>query len=33
MEDWARFDAAQRQRFAEAFARAALRLDRLELRA
>jgi hypothetical protein len=33
MQGWARLDAPQRQRFAEAFLRAALRLDRLELRA
>ena len=33
MQGWARLDAAQRQRFFEAFVRAALRLDRLELRA
>jgi hypothetical protein len=33
MEGWARLDAPQRQRFFEAFVRAALRLDRLELRA
>jgi hypothetical protein len=33
MEGWARLDAAQRQRFFEAFLEAALRLDRLELRA
>jgi hypothetical protein len=33
MEGWGRLDAAQRQRFFEAFVRAALRLDRLELRA
>jgi hypothetical protein len=33
MEGWARLDAAQRQRFFEAFLNAALRLDRLELRA
>jgi hypothetical protein len=30
---WARLDAAQRHRFFEAFVKAALRLDRLELRA
>ena len=33
MQGWARLDAAQRQRFFEAFLAAALRLDRLELRA
>jgi hypothetical protein len=33
MQGWARLDAAQRQRFFDAFVRAALRLDRLELRA
>ncbi|OSJ36859.1 MULTISPECIES: hypothetical protein [Bradyrhizobium] len=33
MQGWARLDAAQRQRFFEAFVAAALRLDRLELRA
>jgi hypothetical protein len=33
MAGWSRLDAAQRQRFAEAFLKAALRLDRLELRA
>ena len=33
MQGWARLDAAQRQRFFEAFVRAALRLDRLALRA
>ena len=33
MQGWARLDAAQRQRFFEAFVEAALRLDRLELRA
>ena len=33
MQGWARLDAPQRQRFAEAFLKAALRLDRLELRA
>jgi hypothetical protein len=33
MQGWARLDAAQRDRFFEAFVRAALRLDRLELRA
>jgi hypothetical protein len=33
MEGWARLEAAQRQRFFEAFLKAALRLDRLELRA
>jgi hypothetical protein len=33
MEAWARLDAAQRHRFFEAFVKAALRLDRLELRA
>jgi hypothetical protein len=33
MQGWARLDAAQRQRFFEAFVKAALRLDRLELRA
>ena len=33
MQGWARLDAAQRQRFFEAFLQAALRLDRLELRA
>jgi len=32
MQGWARLDAAQRQRFFEAFVKAALRLDRLELR-
>jgi hypothetical protein len=30
---WGRLNAAQRQRFFEAFLKAALRLDRLELRA
>jgi hypothetical protein len=33
LEGWARLDAARRQRFFEAFLKAALRLDRLELRA
>jgi hypothetical protein len=33
MEGWARLNAAQRQRFFEAFAKAALRLDQLALRA
>ncbi|MET4520121.1 hypothetical protein [Bradyrhizobium sp. I1.7.5] len=33
MEGWARLDAAQRQRFFEAFVAAAVRLDKLELRA
>ena len=33
MLGWARLDAAQRHRFFEAFLNAALRLDRLELRA
>ena len=33
MLGWARLDAAQRQRFFEAFLKAALRLDRLALRA
>jgi hypothetical protein len=33
MRGWARLDAAQRQRFFEAFVSAAVRLDRLELRA
>jgi hypothetical protein len=33
MEGWARLNAAQRQRFFEAFLSAARRLDRLELRA
>jgi hypothetical protein len=33
MQGWARLDAAQRQRFFEAFVKSALRLDRLELRA
>ena len=33
MQGWARLDAAQRQRFFEAFLNAALRLDRLALRA
>jgi hypothetical protein len=33
MEGWARLDAVQRHRFFEAFVKAALRLDRLELRA
>jgi hypothetical protein len=33
MKGWARLDAIQRQRFFEAFLNAALRLDRLELRA
>ncbi|WP_024513283.1 hypothetical protein [Bradyrhizobium sp. ARR65] len=33
MEGWARLDAAQRQKFFEAFVAAAVRLDRLELRA
>ena len=33
MQGWARLDAAQRQRFFEAFLRAALRLDALALRA
>jgi hypothetical protein len=30
MQGWARLDVAQRQRFFEAFVKAALRLDRLE---
>lgn len=33
MEGWARLDAAQRERFFRAFLAAALRLDKLELRA
>ena len=33
MQGWARLDVAQRQRFFEASLKAALRLDRLELRA
>jgi hypothetical protein len=33
MQGWARLDDRQRQRFAEAFLRAALRLERQELRA
>ncbi len=33
MQSWARLNASQRQRFFEAFVKAALRLDRLELRA
>jgi hypothetical protein len=33
MQGWARLNASQRQRFFEAFVKAALRLDRLELRA
>jgi hypothetical protein len=33
MQGWARLNAAQRHRFFEAFVSAALRLDRLELRA
>jgi hypothetical protein len=33
MQSCARLDAAQRQRFFEAFVKAAVRLDRLELRA
>lgn len=33
MEGWGRLDAAQRERFFQAFVKAALRLDRLELRA
>jgi hypothetical protein len=33
MEGWARLDAAQRRRFFEVFLKAALRLDRLEVRA
>jgi hypothetical protein len=33
MQAWARLDAAQRNRFFEMFPAAALRLDRLELRA
>jgi hypothetical protein len=33
MEGWARLDAAQRQRFFEAFLKASLRLDSLALRA
>ena len=33
MAGWARLDDRQRQRFAEAFLRAALRLERQELRA
>ena len=33
MQGWARLDAAQRERFFEAFVKAALRLDALALRA
>jgi hypothetical protein len=33
MEAWGRLDAAQRHRFFEAFVAAAVRLDKLELRA
>jgi hypothetical protein len=33
LQSWARLDAAQRHRVFEAFLKAALRLDRLELRA
>jgi len=33
MQSWARLNAAQRQRFFEAFVKAALRLDQLALRA
>jgi hypothetical protein len=33
LEAWQRLDAPHRQRFAEAFLRASLRLDRLQLRA
>jgi hypothetical protein len=33
LEAWQRLDALQRQRFAEAFLRAALRLERQQLRA
>ncbi|SIN97122.1 hypothetical protein SAMN05443247_01086 [Bradyrhizobium erythrophlei] len=33
MEGWTRLDAAQRDKFFQAFVSAALRLDRLELRA
>ena len=33
MEGWQRLNAAQRERFFEAFVKAAVRLDRLELRA
>ena len=33
MQGWARLNASQRPRFFEAFVKAALRLDRLELRA
>jgi hypothetical protein len=33
LQGWARLDAAQRERFFIAFVKAALRLDRLELRA
>ena len=33
MRGWARLDPAQRDRFFQAFVKAALRLDRLELRA
>jgi hypothetical protein len=33
MVGWGRLDAAQRERFFQAFVKAALRLDRLELRA
>jgi len=33
MQGWARLDAPQRQRFAEAFLKAALRLERLQFRA
>jgi hypothetical protein len=33
MQGWARLNPSQRQRFAEAFLKAALRLDRLEFRA
>jgi hypothetical protein len=33
MQGWARLDAAQRHRFFEAFLKAAVRLDKVELRA
>jgi hypothetical protein len=33
MQGWARLDAAQRNRFFQAFVSAAVRLDKLELRA
>jgi hypothetical protein len=33
MQGWARLNPSQRERFAKAFVKAALRLDRLELRA